>query len=242
MRRHVAVVVAALVIAGLAAPALSAETSDQPASVESRHSGDKDKDRDRQEKIRLEREARREADRRKWEEDNEGVTTADIIGAVMTVGADQGGMKQRFALGVVYAPANATKMSGIGIQWLNRNNRWGASVWLSGALDRGYDVIDAAIPHDDYYLQNQRGSYGLEGLYAVGSEKASLILGAGFAVEQTMYTAVSNVTGWRWNEGSDSRLKFAGQIGCRLRLAGRVSLSMGYDTHQSAFFGLAGDF
>jgi hypothetical protein len=40
----------------------------------------------------------------------------------------------------------------------------------------------------------------------------------------------------------DQRLRLAGSLGCRPRIAGRVSLSMGYDTHQSGFFGLAGDF
>jgi len=244
MGNHFAVIVAALVFAGTAMPALSNDAADQPASVESRHGGDgdKDKDRDRREKIRLEHEARREAERREWEEDNDRITTGDIIGTVIAVGAEQARMRQRFAVGVMYAPANAAKMSGFGIQFMNRERKWGASLWLSGALDRGYDVIDTAIPHSDYYIEDDRGSYGIEALYAVGSDNASLILGAGLAVEQTMYTAVSNVTGWRWNDGSDSHVGFAGQIGCRLRLAGRVSLNLGYDTRQSGFFGLTGDF
>ena len=247
MRKHSIAIVAALIIAGLAAPALSDEPAQPataaPSSVESRHEDDKDKDKDRQEKIHLEYEARREAERReRHERYHDRDDTIDTIGTVISVAANQGGTRQRFAVGVVYAPANTAKRSGIGLQWLNREKKWGASLWLSGALDRGEDTIDASIPHTDYYLEDQRGSYGLEGLYAIGSDDSMLILGAGLAVEQTMYTAVSNVTGWRWNQGSDSRIKLAGQIGCRLRLAGRVSLNLGYDTHQSAFFGLAGDF
>jgi len=252
MKQRAIIIIAALTIAGLAAPALCEETaqpaSAAPSSVGSRHDDDKDKDkdRDRQEKIRLEREARREAERRdrheRYSDRGDAIDVGDVIGTVINVASDQGGLRQRFAVGVVYAPANAAKMSGVGIQFLNRERKWGASVWLSGALGRDEDVIDTGIPHSDYYLENQRGSYGLQGLYAVGSESASLILGAGFAVEQTMYTAVSNATGWRWNNGSDSRVKFAGQIGCRLRFANRVSLNLGYDTHQSAFFGFTGDF
>jgi len=254
MNPRISATVAAFVFAFLGAQALCDETpkppADSPPTVESREqSGSTSDEQDRREKIRLEYEARREAQRREWYErhrslygDRYDYDAVDVVGAVIGIAADEAPVRQRFAVGVVYAPANAGKMSGVGIQFINRDRRWGASVWLSGALERAGDVIDVGIPHNDYHLQTQQGSYGVEALYSVGSDNASLVVGAGLAVEQTMYTAVSNVTGWRWNHGSDSRVKFAAQVGCSVRLARRVSLSLGYDTHQSAFFGLTGEF
>ncbi|MGB9619391.1 MAG: hypothetical protein ACPL7K_03140 [Armatimonadota bacterium] len=256
--RAIVIIISVLALFIIGAPALSIQNSDPsatpPPAVESKHDNsdgkqdDQDwRDKDRRDKIRLEYKARREAERRELyerlrEEHYDTCNTGDIVGAALAFATHDEPIRRKFAVGIVYAPANAAKMSGVGIQFINRDGGWGASVWLSGALERADDVIDAPIPHMDYRLQSQQGSYGVEALYSVGSNSASFVVGAGLAVEQTMYAAVSNVTGWRWNHGSDSRVKFAAQVGCSLRLARRLSLSLGYDTHQSAFFGLTGDF
>jgi hypothetical protein len=69
-----------------------------------------------------------------------------------------------------------------------------------------------------------------------------LIFGAGISVDQTVYTDVSNTTGWKWDGGESSSVRPAAQVGCRFRIGGRVSLQLGYDTAQSGFFGLSAAF
>lgn len=148
----------------------------------------------------------------------------------------------RFSVGMVYAPARGDeRQGGVGLTWLNRSNR-GLALWLSGRLEQGDDVIEASIPHANYHTDEKRGSYGLQYLHGVGTEAIMLLLGVGFSVDQIIYTDVSNATGWKWDGGSDSKARMAGQVGCRIRVAPRVSLQFGYDTAQSGYLGLAGSF
>jgi hypothetical protein len=147
----------------------------------------------------------------------------------------------RSYVGVVFAPGSGDRKSAVGIQFISSRN-FGLGVWLSGSLGRDDDVIDATIPHDDYYTESRHGTYGFEALFGVGSDAAMLVFGAGVSVEQTLYTDVSNATGWKWNGGESSEVKPAAQIGARFRLGGRVSMHLGYDTAQSGFFGLSAAF
>lgn len=156
-------------------------------------------------------------------------------------GASRSFMPKGFSAGVVFAPGNGDRKPAVGVQFFGSRG-WGAGVWLSGDMTRDADTVDTMIPHSDYYNEDSQGSYGFQALYSTGSESAMLITGVGFVVDRTFHTAVSNVTGWKWNAGSDSETKFAAQLGLRMRLGGRVSMQLGYDTVQNAFFGLTGDF
>lgn len=231
-------------------PTTTQTTSDADAAK-------KKEDKDRKEKVLLEVKAKREAERRQREEEyhNHGNSPGGVV-IVTTPGGGGGGgstsgtvssystsyvERPRMTAGVLYAPAQKGKSAAFGVQWIGAR-RFGVTAWLSGNLDYGEDVIDAAIPHDDFWTDNNKGSYALEGVYGMGSDSAMLVLGAGLAVTTTRHTAISNVTGWRWKAGSDSTVTPAGHASLRFRLADRVNMQFGYDTAQYAFFGLSGSF
>lgn len=143
--------------------------------------------------------------------------------------------------GIVFAPPQRGNSAAFGIGWMG-SKKLGATLWLSGRLDHGDDVIEAGIPHEDYYIESRKGTYGLQATAGFGSSDAMLILGAGLSVRQTLYNAVSNVTGWKWDAGGDSRVKLAGQVGMKFQVDERVNLHFGYDTAHYAFFGLSANF
>ncbi len=223
---------------------------------------DKKKHSDKDEEIRLEIEARREIEKKKWLEeydrrhhryphgDSGSVVIIDNTGG----GGGGGGTEPVYvdtyveekplgksSAGILFSPAQGDKEAGIGIQWLGPKNV-GLAVWISGDLGYDSDVIDGYIPHDDYYVEESKGSYALEAIYGLGKDDAMLILGAGLAVDQTYYTAVSYATGWKWEGGTDSEVKPVAHASLKFRVAERVSMQFGYDTSQRAFFGLSGTF
>lgn len=142
---------------------------------------------------------------------------------------------------LLFAPGSGDRKSAVGIQYLTKKN-YGVGLWFSGDFGGDDDVIETTIPHNDYYTESKTGTYGVEALYAVGSDKAALIIGAGVSVEQTTYTDISNATGWKWDGGSSKEVKPAAQIGCRFQVGGRASLQIGYDTVQATYFGLSASF
>ena len=139
------------------------------------------------------------------------------------------------------APGQGDRKTAIGLQYLTRKN-YGVGLWFSGSFGRDSDVIQGTIPHSDFYTESTTGTIGVEALCCVGSDAAMLVFGAGISVDQTQYTDVSNATGWKWDGGESTTTRPAAQIGCRFRVGGRISLQLGYDTAQSAFFGLSAGF
>ena len=148
---------------------------------------------------------------------------------------------RQFWVSVLCAPGGAGRKPAVGFQYLTNKN-YGVGVWFSGSLGQDDDVIDATIPHNDYYTESTTGTMGLEALCCIGSDAAMLVFGAGVSVDETTFTDVSNATGWKWDGGSSTLVRPAAQVGCRFRLGGRVSLQFGYDTAQSGFFGLSAGF
>ncbi len=143
-------------------------------------------------------------------------------------------------VGVVFAPGSGERKPAVGLQFLSRG--LGIAAWFSGSLAQDDDVIPGIIPHNDYYTTSQVGTYGLEALCYTGSDAAMLMFGAGISVKRTLYTDISNATGYAWDGGEENEVKPAAMIGARLRLGGRVSMQIGYDTTQRTFFGLSAGF
>ncbi len=143
--------------------------------------------------------------------------------------------------GVIFSPGGGDRKSAMGIQWLSPKGV-GLLFWASGDLSGPSDLIDATIPHSDFYLDSTRGSYAIEGLFALSQKNPTITLGAGVCTTKVWNFAVSNATGWKWNEGTDTITRFAGQIGCRFRVSDRLSVQYAYDTIQHNFFGLTADF
>lgn len=272
MRRHLFISVLLLVfVATCVLPAIAEDEqrSRPPAASTTQSTTDADaakkkeqEDKDRKEKLRLEIKARREAEKRQWLEEHhrryeERNSGGDVIIISSPGGGDEGGggstgtvysssyvrerERPKSTAGILFAPAQKGKTAGFGVQWLGPK-KIGVTAWISGNMGYGDDVIDAAIPHDDYWLDDSKGSYALEGIVGLGSNDAMLIVGAGLAVTQTYHTAVSNVTGWQWKAGTDSVVQPAAHASLRFRLADRVNMQFGYDTTQYAFFGLSGSF
>lgn len=209
------------------------------------HTGADQKQSD-QEKANKEYKARAEAEKQKEVEKSESETHVYLpTGSTTSTSSSSfhaGSSTRTSSVAVVFAPGNDDVEPAVGVQWLNRDH-WGIGGWISGNLSRDDDAIDASIPHNDYYTTSTHGKYSIQGLYCIGSGSTSLILGAGVTVDRTLYTDVSNVTGWEWNGGSDTSVEPAGQVGCRLRLVGgRLSLQFGYDTSQYGYFGLGMSF
>jgi len=147
----------------------------------------------------------------------------------------------RSYVSVLCAPGQGDRRTAVGLQYLSNKN-YGIGAWFAGSLGQDGDVIDATIPHSDYYTQSSTGTYGIRALCCVGSDAAMLIFGAGISVDKTTRTDISNATGWKWNGGESTTTRPAAQIGCRFGVGGRVSLQLGYDTSHSGFFGLSASF
>lgn len=142
---------------------------------------------------------------------------------------------------LLYAPGSADRQPAVGLQYITNKN-YGIGLWFSGDFGQDGDVIEASIPHDDYYTESKTGTYGVECLYAAGSDRAALIIGVGVSVEKTTYTDISNATGWKWDGGDSSSVKPSAQIGCRFKVGGRASLQIGYDSAQASYFGFSAAF
>lgn len=206
---------------------------------------DKEKeDKDRQEKLKAEYKARAEAEKReRVEERKEQRYYGYGGGSSASMSMSSGFFDNPFArssIGLVVAPSNSIGKTAVGLQWISKN-RWGIALWNSGSAEDD-DVIDAYIPHDDYYTKSDQASYSCEALYGIGTDASMLILGAGISIEKTNYTNVSNVTGWEWKGWSESKTKFAGQVGYRARISDRIGLQFGYDTSQYTYFGVTASF
>lgn len=139
--------------------------------------------------------------------------------------------------GVIFSPGGGGRKPAMGIQWLNPKGV-GMSFWASGDLGGPSDLIDATIPHSDFYLDSTSATYAIEAVFALSRRNPTITLGAGVASTKVWNYAVSNATGWKWNEGTETSEKFAGQIGCRFRVSDRVSFQYTYDTVQHNFYGL----
>lgn len=258
----------AISLAGLVQPVAADDRRPpgQPPADSTTQDDDKDKDKklSDKEKLRLEVEARREIQKKEWLEDYDrrhgrhhpqGKGGGDVIIVTDPGGGTGGGggtvyttpyrpereQRSKSTAGILYAPAQRDKEAGFGIQWLGPR-KIGATLWISGDLGYGDDVIAGSIPHNDYWVDEKKGTYGLEAICGFGSDNAMLILGAGLAVRQTYYTAVSNVTGWEWEDGTDSEVVPAGHASLQFRIADRVNMQFGYDSTQYAFFGLSASF
>ncbi|MEN6357466.1 MAG: hypothetical protein ABFD83_10320 [Armatimonadota bacterium] len=211
----------------------------------------KDKDReekDRKEKEKKEYEARIEAEKRERVEDRErrhdhhdDYNNGDTHGSVYQGLGFFGGSFEKSSVSLLVAPSGRIDKSAIGLQWIGKH-KLGIAIWASGDVDQDDDVIDAYIPHNDYYTESKKACYSFEGLCCLGSDKSALIFGVGFAVEETTYTDVSNVTGWRWKGGEDYNARPAAQIGYRAIIAQRFGIQFGYDTSQYGYFGLTASF
>lgn len=145
------------------------------------------------------------------------------------------------SIGIVLAPPQAGNAAAVGFQWMGPR-MVGATVWLSGRLDRGEDVIDGSIPHEDYYIESRKGTYGMQVTRGFGPPDSMLVLGAGLSVRQTLYNAVSNVTGWKWNAGESYSTRLSGQIGMKFQVGDRINLHFGYDTAHYGFIGFSANF
>jgi len=143
--------------------------------------------------------------------------------------------------GVIVSPGGGDRKPAMGIQWMSPKGV-GISFWASGDLSGPSDLIDATIPHSDFYLDSTRGSYAIEVMFALSQKNPTVTLGVGVCTTKVWNYAVSNATGWRWSEGTDRIERFAGQIGCRFRVSDRMSFQYAYDTIQHSFFGLTADF
>jgi len=143
--------------------------------------------------------------------------------------------------GVIVSPGGGGRKSAMGIQWLSPKGV-GMSFWASGDLGGPSDLIDATIPHSDFYLDSTSATYAVEALFALNRQNPIITVGAGVASTKVWNYAVSNATGWKWNEGTETSEKFAGQIGCRFRVSDRMSLQYAYDTVQHNFYGLTVNF
>lgn len=204
-----------------------------------------------EEKRRLERRERARARRRDAEDDyghSDGGASDLLGGSLMDMLSESlssclfsGATSPGANLGLVYALGRAGRKGAVGLQRTGVTG-WGFGLWLPGNIDQGSDTIDASIPHDDYYIETSRRAYGLQVLYSTGSRSVALLMGVGLSVNQAFHTAVSNASGWRWDAGSESTLRPAAQIGCRLRLGRPISLQAGYDTSQQGYLGLAAHF
>ncbi|MDH7602781.1 MAG: hypothetical protein QHI38_11605 [Armatimonadota bacterium] len=148
---------------------------------------------------------------------------------------------QRSHLALVVAPGNTERRTSVGLQYIS-NKGYGLGLWFSGSFGPDTDIIDATIPHEDYYTVTRWRSYSVQGLVGIGSESATFIFGGGLSVEETTYIDVSNVTGWKWYGGETREIKPCAIAGCRLSLGDRISLQLGYDTSRHAFFGFAAAF
>ncbi len=148
---------------------------------------------------------------------------------------------QRSHIAVVVAPGDAERRTSFGLQYIS-NKGYGVGLWFSGSFGPDTDIIEATIPHEDYYTVTRWSSYSVQGLLGIGSESATFIFGAGLSVEKTIYVDISNVTGWKWYGGETREIKPCAIAGCRLSLGDRVSLQFGYDTSRRAFFGCAAAF
>lgn len=242
-----------LLVAGSAMSVKCEESSSAPTAVESRgdskKSDDKkfeDKKKDeltREEKIRLEQKARRQVERRERYERRRRHRHDDGGVIIVTDGGDPDGGHEESAFlgftgGLVYAPGSGGRRGAFGVQCIGWRG-WGVGAWISEGVN---DLIDNYIPHDDYHTETSTGSYGAQVLYLTGSNNVDWIFGAGLAIEEVQYMAVSNVTGWRFDDGTENAVKPAASIGCRLRLGSTMGLNLGYDTHQSGYFGLSAEF
>lgn len=148
---------------------------------------------------------------------------------------------QRSHLAVVVAPGDTERRTSFGLQYIS-NKGYGVGLWFSGSFGPDTDIIEATIPHEDYYTITRWSSYSVQGLLGIGSESATFIFGAGLSVEKTTYVDISNVTGWKWYGGETREIKPCAIAGCRLSLGNRVGLQFGYDTSRRAFFGCAAAF
>ena len=145
------------------------------------------------------------------------------------------------SVGIVLGQGPETGQAAWGVEFLVAHGTQchGLAVWSSGKPFQGENVIDTSIPHGDYHIREEHGSIGFQYLHASGSPRALAILGVGFVADETRYIQVSNVTGWEWSGGSDTRYKPTAQAGARLQLGPKVSLRVGYDSKYRAFGGLA---
>lgn len=143
--------------------------------------------------------------------------------------------------GIVFSPANGDRQAAMGIQWMSPKGI-GLMFWGSGDLNGPDDLIGATIPHSDFTLRSTSGSFAVEALFALSQKNPTITIGAGLCTTKTWNYAVSNATGWKWDEGTETKQQFAGQIGCRFRVSDRMSVQYAYDTIQHNFFGLTMDF
>ncbi|MCE5322183.1 hypothetical protein LLG46_02580 [bacterium] len=210
---------------------------------------DKDKDKeekDRKEKEKLEYKARAEAERRERVEDKQrrqehyNLNSHTYESSSIGLGF-MGNPMERSSISLLVAPSGRIEKTAIGLQWIGKQ-KFGIALWGSGDADEDDDVIDAPIPHDDYHTDTSKSCFSLEGLYCMGTERSMLILGVGIAVEETIYTDVSNVTGWKWKGGDDYSTRPAAQIGYRALISQRIGIQFGYDTSQYGYFGLSASF
>lgn len=213
---------------------------------------DKDKteaERDAEYKARAEADRRERAERRRNRRDRDYDDSEGTVIIYQPRDTTQTNYDPRYScrsprkstVSVVFAPGSGDRQTAYGIQYLTPKG-YGLAGWVSGDFSRDGDVIDAMIPHNDYFLTDSKGTYAIEALFSSGSENTKLIIGAGLSVDRVLHTAVSNATGWLWNAGSDEVIRGAGQIGCILRIGGMMSLHVGYDTVQHNYFGFSAEF
>lgn len=197
-----------------------------------------------EQKLQLEYETRRNADKKKVADTkrrSSGVEYVILPSGLYPDTLQSAPVPTPHNLAVVFAPGTGNREPAYGIQWISPK-RWGIGLWASGDLTDEKGLIDAVIPHDDYYMESTKGCYSIQALYSFGSSKTMITVGAGVCVDETDHVAVSNVTGWKWNAGKDRKSSLAGQLGIRTRISNALSIQYGYDSVQRSFFGLTADF
>lgn len=229
-------------------PEVSNTESDTSTAADTTVNNKDQEDKDRKEKEDIERKARAEAEKRERVEDRQRRHEHDHYDGSPNNESKGlglgffGNSLERSSVSLLVAPSSRIDKAAVGLQWIGRQ-KFGIALWSSGDIDQDDDdVIDATIPHNDFYVENKKACYSIEGLYCLGTDRSMLILGVGLAIEETTYTDVSNVTGWKWKGGEDYSTRPAAQIGYRAVIAQRIGIQFGYDTSQYEYFGLTASF
>jgi hypothetical protein len=184
--------------------------------------------------IRAKRDYEREQERdRSYSDDDQDVNACH--------GSDKNGIAIPDNITVLFAQGKEGNDRAVGFMIMGRELR-GATGSFSGNLHRDDGTIDTSIPHDNFHTEQTTGTYGLQFVQGAGSRSTMFIFGAGLTVKQTLFTDVSNVTGWRWDGGEKYSIKPSAQAGCRIKITNSFALHLGWDTSQGTYFGVGGKF